>query len=131
MLTGFPPATFTQDFTASCTAQPGTVPAWREFDWNATVPPGANIVFGVQTGADSTTLLPAAPLVVDTATTTGTGADFLETGPKGTGAFDTAKPPLVSGALLRVTITLNPTPDLQSPPVLNSWKVQYDCVAAE
>ena len=131
MLTGFPPATFTQDFTASCTAQPGTVPAWREFDWNATVPPGANIVFGVQTGADSTTLLPAAPLVVDTATTTGTGADYLETGPKGTGAFDAAKPPLVSGALLRVTITLNPTPDLQSPPVLNSWKVQYDCVAAE
>jgi hypothetical protein len=33
--------------------------------------------------------------------------------------------------VLRVTIALNPTVDYQQAPVLNTWKVQYDCPAAE
>jgi hypothetical protein len=137
-ITGFPPATFTEDFTAACMT-PGTVPEWREFDWQAQIPPGANITFSAQTGASPTTLLPATPLLIDKATTsTNTGAmgtnydiALLETGPKGTGAFDTANPKVVSGSLLRVTITLNPTFDYQQAPVLSQWRVQYDCVPME
>ena len=37
----------------------------------------------------------------------------------------------VSLALLRVTITLNPTADKKASPTLMQWKVQYDCVDAE
>jgi hypothetical protein len=136
-ITGFPPATFTEDFTASCMTA-GTVPAWREFDWQAEIPPGANITFSAQTGASTTTLLPATPLLFDTTKTSSPmcamppcDVALLETGSKGSGAFDTAVPPVVSGALLRITITLNPTPDLQQAPTLDLWRVQYDCVPME
>jgi hypothetical protein len=56
---------------------------------------------------------------------------LIDTGVAGTGPFGSANPPVKSGSLLRVTITLNPTPDFQEAPTLNQWKVQYDCVAAE
>ncbi len=137
-VTGYPPATFTVDFTAgSC--PPMTLPVWREFDWQAQIPPGANIVFSAQSGATTTTLLPAMPLLLDTATmSTSTGPmmqnfdiALIDGGPKSTGAFDVAVPPVASGNVLRVTITLNPTPDLQQTPVLSQWRVQYDCTAAE
>jgi hypothetical protein len=139
-LTGFPPATFTEDFTATCLGGDagGFRPEWREFDWQAQIPPGANITFSAQTGASTTTLLPATPLLFETTKTNSPSCAMppcdvalLETGPKGSGAFDTATPPLVSGALLRLTITLNPTPDLQQAPTLNQWRVQYDCVPME
>jgi hypothetical protein len=134
---GFPPATFTQDFVASC--PPMTVPMWREFDWQAQIPSGAAIVISAQSGADAASLLPKTPVLAATATTSTavgpTGQNFdaalIDTGPKGTGAFDVANPPVLSKSLLRVTITLEPTPDFQQAPTLNQWKVQYDCAAAE
>jgi len=136
-VTGFPPATFTVDFDSMC--PPQTLPIWREFDWQAQIPPGANIVFSAQSGPTAATLLPAMPVLLDTATTdTVTGPmmqDFdvalIDAGPKSIGAFNVATPPVASGNVLRVTITLNPTPDLQQTPVLNQWRVQYDCTAAE
>ncbi|HTB77741.1 MAG TPA: hypothetical protein VK762_31065 [Polyangiaceae bacterium] len=136
-ITGYRPATFTQDFQAMC--PPATVPEWREFDWQAQIPPGASIVLSAQSGATASTLLPAMPLLLATATQdTNTGPDmqnfdfaFIDTGTSGSGAFDVAMPPVTSGALLRVTITLNPTADLQQAPTLDQWKVQYDCVSAE
>jgi hypothetical protein len=135
--TGYPPATFTQDFVSMC--PPATLPMWREFDWQAQIPLGANIVFSAQSGAMASTLLPPVPVLLATATTsTSTGPTMqnfdvalIDTGVKGSGPFDVAMPPVTSGNLLRVTITLNPTPDLQETPILNQWKVQYDCIASE
>jgi hypothetical protein len=141
-ITGYPPATFTQDYVAACPPSASGVatrPVWREFDWQAQIPSGTSIVFSAQSGATTATLLPASPLLIDTATTStntgplGTSFDvaLIDTGAKGTGAFDVATPPVASTQVLRVTITLNPTADFQQAPTLDSWKVQYDCPAVE
>jgi hypothetical protein len=134
---GYPPATFTQDFVASC--PPMTVPIWREFDWQAQIPSGAAIVISAQTGVDASSLLPTTPALVATATMStalgATGQNFdvglIDTGPKGSGAFDVVNPQVMSKSLLRVTITLEPTSDFQQAPTMDQWKVQYDCAASE
>jgi hypothetical protein len=136
-ITGFRPATFTQDFEAMC--PPAKMPQWREFDWQAQIPSGTSIVFSAQSGPSAATLLPAKPVLLATAmqdTNTGPNMQdfdfaFIDTGANGTGAFNVAMPPVTSRSVLRITITLNPTPDLQQTPTLNQWKVQYDCVSSE
>ncbi|MGC4095297.1 MAG: hypothetical protein QM756_46710 [Polyangiaceae bacterium] len=133
----FAAATFTEDFIATC--EPGKYPKWREFDWQAEIPDTASIQFRAQSGDNSSTLLPATPLLFSTATkTTDTGPtqsnfDFglLDTGVGGKGTFNTANPQVASRALLRITITLNPTKDHLAAPVLRQWKVQYDCPDSE
>ncbi len=139
-VTGYPPATFTVDFEATA-CPPQTLPVWREFDWQAQIPTGANIVFSAQSGPTTASLLPPTPLLLATATTpTDTGPMMQNydvallddgTGTKGAGAFNTAMPPVASSNVLRVTITLNPTPDFQQTPTLDQWRVQYDCGASE
>jgi hypothetical protein len=129
----YSPATFTEDFVASCPK--GTAPIWREFDWQAIIPNGATIVLAAQSGDTTSTLLPATPVTLATATTTtNTGlmsqnydVAFIDTGRNGTGAFNTASPPVVSRDVLRIQITLNPTTDHLAAPTLSQWKVQYDC----
>jgi hypothetical protein len=130
----YAPATFTEDFVATCPK--ATAPVWREFDWQAKVPSGASIIFKAQSGDDASTLLPASPLELATATSdTNTGimsqnydVAFLDTGRNGSGAFNTASPSVVSRNLLRLTITLSPTADHLHAPTLVQWRVQYDCL---
>jgi hypothetical protein len=131
------PATFTQDFTASCPA--GKAPVWREFDWQATIPKNASIVIAAQSGADAASLVPATPLTLATSTTsTDTGiakenydVALMDTGPGGTGPFRTTDPGIPSRELLRITIKLNPTPSQLEAPTLLAWKVQYDCIDSQ
>ena len=131
------PATFTQDFKASCSY--GNKPVWRQFDWQASIPDGASIVIKAQSGVDVTSLNPAAPLDLATATvSTDVGpmmqnfdVGLLDTGPGGTGIFNVASPIVPSRDVLRVTITLNPTVDSSKAPQLTQWRVQYDCAPAE
>jgi hypothetical protein len=88
-----------------------------------------------QSGPDATHLLPATPVPIANATvSTNTGPDgasydaaLIDTGNTGNGAFNKASPTVRSDNLLRVTITLNPTPDGLQAPTLLHWKVQYDC----
>jgi hypothetical protein len=47
------------------------------------------------------------------------------------GAFNAAMPPVSSLADLRLTITLNPTCDMKTSPVLEQWIVKWDCVPTE
>jgi hypothetical protein len=135
------PATFVQDFTASCSD--GNKPVWREFDWQASIPSpasGSSIVIGAQSGPDLLHLLPATPVTVATTTTsTNTGSNgqnfdaaLIDTGASHTapvGAFNTAQ--VESQNVLRITITMNPTADELKAPTLLQWKVQYDCAPAE
>jgi hypothetical protein len=135
------PATFVQDFSASCTD--GNKPIWREFDWQAQLPDpagGSSIVISAQTGVDSMHLAPATPVNVATTTTSTalgpTGANFdvglIDTGKSQTppiGALSSV--PLASSDLLRITITMNPSTNQLKAPTLLQWKVQYDCAPAE
>ena len=135
------PATFVQDFSASCTD--GNKPIWREFDWQARLPDpagGSSIVISAQTGVDSMHLAPATPVNVATTTTSTalgpTGANFdvglIDTDKSQTppvGALSSV--PLASSDLLRLTITMNPSANQLNAPTLLQWKVQYDCAPAE
>ena len=135
------PATFVQDFTASCTS--GNKPIWREFDWQAVLPSpakGSSIVIVAQTGVDLMNLLPAMPVNVATTTTsTAVGPDglnfdvgLIDTGKSQTppiGALSSV--PMASSDVLRITITMNPSADQLNAPTLLQWKVQYDCAPAE
>jgi hypothetical protein len=116
---------------------------WREFDWQATVPSTASIQFSAQSGPNAAGLLPSAPVVIGTATTTtpniATGnfsVALIDTstggGTSGTAPFNTATPPVHSDALLRITIAMNPTTSSPSEtPTLIEWRVQSDCPPAE
>ncbi|MEO8874801.1 MAG: hypothetical protein ABI461_04365, partial [Polyangiaceae bacterium] len=133
-VTYYYPATFTEQFSATCAA--GQVMKWREVDWQGTIPAGASIDFSAQTGADFTTLNPTSPLLVAHATTTTALPNFdvsyIDLADKGGGgAFATATPAVPSQADLVLTITLNPTPDQLMTPSLAAWKVRYDCVDAQ
>ena len=128
--TVYNPVTFTQDFTSTCGK--GQRPAWREFNWQATVPSSASIVFSAQT-ADTVPALSSATLVSVATDTTSTALPAWDIGLLETpsGAFKTANPTIISKNILRMTITLNPTADKKASPTLMQWKVQYDCVDAE
>ena len=133
-VTYYYPATFTEQFTATCPA--GQTMKWREVDWQATIPSGASIDFSAQTSSDFVTLDPATPLLVAHATTNTSLPNFdvsyIDLADKGGGgAFATATPPVPSQADLVLTIRLNPTPDQLSTPNLAAWKVRYDCVDAQ
>jgi hypothetical protein len=137
--------TFTVDFNATCPS--GTHAQWREFDWQDVIPPfdastGPSIVFKAETvdpndaGAPDWTTVSPVPIATATQTTPNIATGnyniaYIDTGPTGDGGFNTAMPPIVSKQYLRMVITLNPSSDLQVPPTLVSWKVQYDCVPSE
>lgn len=117
------------DYVAECTD--GTLPRWREIRWRADVPATSSITFSAQSGADAVSLLPAAPVAIATASSSTapstTDYAFIDTGANG--AFNLADPPVFSGNVLRLTITLNPTqPDMLKTPILLDWSVVYDCV---
>jgi hypothetical protein len=142
------PKTFSLDFVAKCPA--GTIPRWREFDYQASFPAATagpytfpyaadSINFAAQTspvGGDGGAFLPATPLQLGAPVTTTTPPAtyvqlLLDTGPKGTAFFSTATPRLLSQTDLRMWITLTPTADELSSPTLTSWKAQYDCPVSE
>ncbi|HMA94764.1 MAG TPA: hypothetical protein VKP30_18870, partial [Polyangiaceae bacterium] len=125
-------ATFSPpDYVATC--DEGFLPRWREVRWRASIPPTASITFAAQSGANAAALLPTAPLTVVTATTsTATSLNdvaYIDTGTEGGGAFNKADPAVFSDNVLRLTISLNPTADQLSAPVLLDWSVEYDCIA--
>jgi hypothetical protein len=132
----FDPATFTEDFTSACPL--GTRPVWREFDWQDSIPPSAEIDYSAQTtdapadgGAPDWTTPELVSLAQATTSTTLPGFDvaLIDTGT--TGAFNLAAPPVLSRSLLRLTVTLKPTADTKTAPVLMQWNVKADCVPAE
>ena len=133
----YPPGQFTETFTATCAS--GTSVAWREFDWQAKIPPTAEIILSAQTGDDLAHLRPGTPVqLADAKTSTNVGpmgqnydVALIETGQGGTGAFDQTNPFTRSGNVLRVLIQLNPTTTQLAAPTLLQWKVQYDCVPSQ
>jgi hypothetical protein len=129
--TVYNPVTFIQDFTSTCGL--GQRPAWREFDWQDSIPSTASIVLSAQT-ADTLTALATAQVVPVVTATTSTVLPAWDVALLDTttgGVLRGASPPVISKNILRMTITLNPTADKKASPTLIQWKVQYDCVDAE
>jgi hypothetical protein len=127
----FNAATFSPpDYVANCAL--GSSPIWREVLWSATIPATASITFAAQSGATTSSLLPATPLTVVTTTkstaVSSTDVAYIDTGSTGTGAFNVADPTVASDNILRLTITLTPTTDQLKAPTLLAWSVAYSCV---
>ena len=129
--TQYYPVTFVQDFTSTCGK--GQRPAWREFDWQDSIPTTGSVVFSAQT-ADTAAALATAQVVPVATATTSTALPAWDVALLDTttgGVLRSATPPVISKNILRMTITLNPTTDKKAAPTLMQWKVQYDCVDAE
>jgi hypothetical protein len=129
--TVYSPVTFTQDFTSTCGK--GQRPAWRQFDWQDSIPSTASIVFAAQTANTTAELATAqtVPVATDTASSALPAWDVALLDTTTGGVLRAASPAVISKSVLRMTITLNPTSDQKASPTLIQWKVQYDCVDAE
>jgi hypothetical protein len=132
------PATFTVDFTSSCPS--GTHVAWRELDWQATIPNTASIAFSAKTadapsdgGPVDYSSAQSVPLTTATTTTASlpTGWDSVLIDVVGSGKFNSASPVVVSKNSLRLTVTMTPTSDMKTSPTLIQWKVRADCPPTE
>jgi hypothetical protein len=117
---------FVRDFKADCPRE--TRPVWRSFQWRATVPTGTSINFSAAT-AQVPAELSAAP-VVNAGTASPPPTSAWSNNPV---QIDTelAAAGLKSFEYLRVRMTINPSSDRLSAPVLKDWRVVYDCNAAE
>lgn len=119
---------FTREYAAVC--PDATLPEWRFFEWQATVPSGSSIDFSVQTKEKaSDSYEPSMPLdVASAATTTPAGAWH-----RGSDTVDQVldDASLVSGHYLLVTMTFNPDAGGNEAPTLHAWRQIYDCVWAE
>jgi hypothetical protein len=122
----YQPGTFTRDFESDCAD--GKHPVWQFFEWQAELPLDTSISFSAATSASTAGLATAtavhagyaAPPSTTTWTNDGTNInDQLET-------ID-----LFSEKYLRVTASLVPSDDELSAPVLQNWRVVYDCVDGE
>jgi hypothetical protein len=137
--TGSPPynaVTFTEDISSSCPL--ASRATWRELDWQASIPSGASIVFSAQSvesptdgGLPGYSTAQVVPLFTATTSTVLPGVDsvLIDTGT--TGAFNLAMPPVLSRSNLRLTVTINPTPDKMATPTLIEWQVKADCLPSE
>ena len=127
-------ATFTEDFISTCPLSTHAV--WRELDWKASIPNTASIDFSAQTadipadGGQPTYSGMPIPLATAIASSAPPGdVAYIDTGT--TGAFNTANPPILSRDALRLTVTLHPTSDGLSAPILLDWQVKADCLPSE
>ena len=129
----FEPQSLVREYVANCAK--GTLPEWRFFEWQASLPAGTSIDFMVQTKAkDADPYLPASPLLLNT-TTTSTSTVVPGTwdrGPKTVhDTLEAAMPAYSSRAYLRVTIRLNPDGNGDFAPTLKAWRQVFDCVPGE
>ncbi len=131
----YAPATFTEAFTSSCPS--GTRVAWRQIEWNATIPPSASITFSAQMadpvdgGAPPWSPVPAVRLATATTSTPSPSlfdSVIIDGGPEDDGG-EAGK--IRSSSEMLLTVTLTPTSDDRAPPTLNLWRVTSDCVAVE
>jgi len=124
----FEPQVFEREYVAVC--PDATLPKWRFFEWQATIPSGTSIDFSVQTkdqAADS--YVPVVPLAIGSATSSTPGGSWHR-GPNTVDeVLDDAS--LVSRHYLLVTMTFNPDAGGNEAPTLNAWRQIYDCVWAE
>jgi hypothetical protein len=124
----FETQTMTRTYTAACPS--GTLPAWRFFEWQATIPSGTSIeVFSQTRDSSSEAWEPGAPLLVATMSTTSAVNQWLRGSQPtssllrsaGTGSFDQ----------LLVTLVFHPNAAGTVAPTLLNWRQIVDCVPGE
>jgi hypothetical protein len=103
---------FERVYAADCPID--TLPEWRFFEWQATIPDGTSIDFSVQTRPAGGDYDPATPVRIGTADTT-TPVGSWHRGPEPLQDVLSSQLPLVrSQQELKVTMTFNPNANLGS-----------------
>jgi hypothetical protein len=120
-------ATFTRDFYGACSS--GEKVVWRLLEYQAQLPTNTSIIFSASTADLDTGLATATPVVsIGTASppsTTGwTGFPNNIDDLLGVAGSDSKR-------WLRLFMTLNPSVDQTNRPILNQWRVTFDCVPSE
>jgi hypothetical protein len=124
----FETQTLTRNYTADCDASgTGNEPAWRFFEWQATIPTGTNIEVLAQTrDSSSESWKPASPILVATITQTTVGNQWLR------GSLPTNTLLKQNGEAsfkqLLVTLRFNPNSSGTLAPTLHKWRQIVDCV---
>jgi hypothetical protein len=125
---------YTRDYAGNCPV--AEVPRWEFFFWDATTPGNSDIKFSVGTATDPTTL----PATIGAAGVVPLGQAPMVPpagAPKSDQMADNVNDALKAGGqpttynYVRVFADFQPTSDLSQIPTLQSWWLQYDCVAAE
>jgi hypothetical protein len=119
---------FERVYEALCPSD--TLPEWRFFEWQATVPDGTSIEFSAQTSHDGDEYEPSTPVGIGTAEQT-TPAGTWHRGPEPVQEVLLAQDPVVkSQHFLKVTMTFNPDTSGSVAPTLHAWRQIVDCVPA-
>lgn len=118
------PQTFVRDYEANCDV--GEQPRWQYLYWQSTIPAGTSITFTAQT-ADTQAALTSATAVEIGESTTTTSTWTTDSDTIDSHLVDDAT--TLSREWLRVSITLEPNGT--ATPILNSWRLTYDCMPAE
>jgi hypothetical protein len=115
---------YPREYVAECPY--GSVPKWRFFEWQATIPSGASVQFFVQTKQEvGDSYQPALALLSSTATTT-TASNQWQRGPN-TVAHVLGEAGLPSWKYLLVSMVFNPNATGTEAPTLQAWRQIHDC----
>lgn len=120
------PATFTRDYVASC--PDGFKPRWGLFLFHLTTAGGSRIGFGAKTAATAADLATATNVNLGDSTLDNYGgtADSRDVG-----SLLEASQQLFSLNHLRISMTLYPSANGATAPVLHDWEQRYSCQPAE
>jgi hypothetical protein len=127
----FASSTKTYDYQGSC-PNADQVPQWSYLTFEASTPAGSSITISAA-AAPTKDLLATEPAVPLVRVSRAAGNESCElSGPASSGCPVNIYSALLpsgteSSALLRLTITLNPSSGGTQSPVLNSWRISYSC----
>jgi hypothetical protein len=128
MASTYTASTYTRDYSASC--QPGYALQWKLFEWQSNTPAGTSIVFAARSATTTAGLATAKSVSIGTAMAPPVQTTAWTSSGKTVDAALVAAGEASRG-YLRVDMTLNPSNAPPATPVLQGWRVTYDCVPTE
>jgi hypothetical protein len=139
---GYTSQVVTETYFGVC--PPATFPVWNKLYWDSVIncSPGAcagtnesSITFAVQTGnyvdGGTTTYEPSTPVTVATIKAANPAICTPATTPSASCPVFLNGGAIVPGDMLKLTITLLPSPDALAAPTLNMWQIDYSCLPSE
>jgi hypothetical protein len=119
---------YTREYIAECAA--GTDVKWRYLEWQATIPAGTSIAFGVQTKMTAAaSYQPLTPLSLGSASSTTAAGAWTRSSQTVEDLFLANN--MTSRTYMKLTVTFNPNATGLLAPTLRNWRQIYDCVPAQ
>jgi hypothetical protein len=121
------------EYEGKCAPKSDQVPQWSFLTFDSSAPGDSSIVFSVAAAASVADVATEPAAVVAKVTHAGGNEQCGLAGPAPNCPVDLYKALLPSAttgsAILRLTITLNPSSDGTQSPILTGWRISYSCPA--